>query len=120
MTSFTFRLMKRYRAQITFELAERLFPNAEIASKIGKLGFSDVTVSAEGRTLTIEGTWDLHDGKMSLKEIPITIDGSKSKFSLAPLLQGLGNAKEIQPPKQIPSRECTHRKTNNRRKRRKS
>jgi hypothetical protein len=74
--------MKRYRIEIAFELSERLFPNADIAGKIAELGFSDVTVEGSGRNYVIEGTWDLHDAKISLKEIPITIDRSKSKFSL--------------------------------------
>src|SRR5215211_845056 len=105
MTAFTFRLLKRYKAEITFELSERLLPNTVIANKIAELGFSDVTVEETGRTLVIEGTWDLHDAKLSLKEIPITIDGSKSEFSLAALLQGLGNAKELQASKEIPSKK---------------
>ena len=101
MTAFTFRLMTRYRVEIAFELPERLLPNAEIANKIWELGFSDVTVSADGRTLVIQATSDLHDAKINFKEIPITIDGTKSKFSLAALLQGLGDAKEIQPSREI-------------------
>jgi hypothetical protein len=117
--TFTFRLMKRYRAEITFEPAERLLPNAEIASNIGKLGFSDVVVMGEERTRVVEGTWDLHDAKISIKEIPITIDRSKSDFSLARLLQGLGDAQELHAAREIPSKG-SKAKANRRRKRRKS
>jgi hypothetical protein len=78
-----------------------------------------VTVSGQGRSRIVEATWDLHGAKMSLKEIPITIDRSKSEFSLAALLQGLGNAKELQPPKEIPSKR-SNRKRETRRKRRRS
>ena len=109
--------MKRYRVEIIFGLPERLFPNADIAGKISELGFSDVTISGDGFSRTVEGTWDLHDAKMSLKEIPITIDRSKSEFPLAALLQGLGDAEELQQPKKIPSKGSTG-KRNTRRKRR--
>jgi hypothetical protein len=105
MTSFTFRSMKRYRVEITFDLTERLIPNAEIARKIQELGFADVTVSGSGRNYAIKGTWDLHDAKVSLKEIPITIDRGKSKFSLAALLQGLGEAEELRQPKKFPQKD---------------
>jgi hypothetical protein len=48
--------------------------------------FSDVTVEGSGRNYVVEGTWDLHDAKISVKEIQSTIDRSKSEFSLAALL----------------------------------
>jgi hypothetical protein len=99
MTSFTLRLMKRYRAEIIFQLAERLLLNTDIGQKLAELGFSDVNGSGEGRDRIVEATWDLHDAKITLEEIPSTIDGSKSQFALAELLQGLANAKEIQPRK---------------------
>jgi hypothetical protein len=118
MTSFTFRLLKRYRAEITFQFSERLLPNTEIARKLEELGFSDVNVSGEGRHRIVEATWDLHDAKISLKEIPITIDGSKSQFPLAALLQGIGNAKELQPPKKVTLKRLAKGRSKARRKRR--
>jgi hypothetical protein len=111
--------MKRYRAEITFELTERLLPNTEIANKLGELGFSDVTVEGAGRNYIIEATWDLHDAKISLKEIPITIDRSKSEYPLAALLLGIGEAEELQPPKEIARKRSTGSR-NKRRKGRKS
>lgn len=119
MTSFTFRFMKRYRAEITFELTERLLPNDVIANTIGQLGFSDVTVEGPGPNYVIEATWDLHDAKIKISEIPSTIDGSKSEFPVAELLLAIGEAEELRPRKESPSKESKG-STSRRRKRHRS
>jgi hypothetical protein len=116
--TFTFRPGQRYTIEIILGGAQCLVSNDSIADQTRALGFSDVKVVGVGRNRTIEAVWLQDDATMTVRRIKGKID-TKSEYPLAALLQGLGDAKELQPPKGIPSKGSKGSR-NKRRKGRKS
>ena len=79
--------------------------NSMIAKNIQALGFIDVSVVGSGRNRNAKGTWVHDDLRVRITTTKSEIDRSKpEEFPLAELLQGIGYAEELQPPKEIPSK----------------
>jgi hypothetical protein len=68
-------------------------------------GFNDVSVSGSGRDRIAEGVWLQDDAMITVKMIPGKIDMSGPGFGLAQLLEAIGNAEELRPPKDVPSKD---------------
>ncbi len=101
--TFIFRYNKRYKIEITLGLYQCLVSNTTIIKQMEALGFCHVNVVGAGRNRTVEGTW-LHDNTtLTIRSIEGKIE-TKSEYPLAALLEGLGDAKELQPSKQISSK----------------
>jgi hypothetical protein len=62
-------------------------------------GFHYVNVVGAGRNRTIEATWLNDDTPITVRSIEGKIE-TKSEFPLAELLEGIGKAEELQPPKE--------------------
>jgi hypothetical protein len=75
-----------------------------IAKNIQAFGFIDVSVVGSGRNRIAEGTWLPDDLRVRITTTKSEIDRSKSQFALAQLLEAIGNAEELQPAKEIPSK----------------
>ena len=66
MTAFTVQQGKRYRAEISLGLLERLASNETIAVRLRDAGFSDVRVWGSGRTRHAEAPWPGSDTTAAL------------------------------------------------------
>jgi hypothetical protein len=120
MTLFTFRPHQRYKIEIRLGLYQCLISNATVARQMQGFGFHDVSVSGSGRNRIAQGAWTYDDATITVRKIRGTIDRSESKYPLAALLEAIGNAEELQPPKEIPSKRLAKGNTKGRRKRGKS
>jgi hypothetical protein len=67
-----------------------------------------------------EGAWAVYDETISVRKIKDTIDRSKSEYPLAALLEAIGDAEELHPPKKILFEGLAKGKSKARRKRRRS
>jgi transketolase N-terminal domain/subunit len=61
MATFTVRQGKRYRANLSLGLLERLASNEMIADQVRSAGFADVTVSGTGAQRVAEALWPSAD-----------------------------------------------------------
>ena len=113
--SFTFRHNNRYRAEISLGSYQCLISNPTIAKQMQGFGFHDVSVSGSWRNRVAEATWANDNATIKIRSIEGKIE-TKSEFPMAALLEAIGNADEVQPPKEIPSK----RQRNTRPKRHKS
>jgi hypothetical protein len=102
--SFTFRSDKKYRFEISLDFAQRMLPNTTIAKSFYALGFVDVSVLGSGNKRVVEVGWLRDDATVTVRMIPGKIDISGPGFALAELLEAIGNAEGVQPPKEIPSK----------------
>jgi hypothetical protein len=100
--SFTFRHNKKYQFEISLDFAQRMLRNTTIAKSFYALGFIDVSVVGTGSKRLIEVGWLRDDATVTVRMIPGKIDMSGPGFALAELLEGIGRAEELQPPKEIP------------------
>jgi len=76
--------------------------NTTIGKSFYALGFTDVSVTGSGSKRAIEVGWLRDDATVTVRMIPGEIDMSGPGFALAQLLEGIGKAEELQPPKEIP------------------
>jgi hypothetical protein len=120
MTSFTLRQDKGYKVAIKMGSGGGMIPNSMIAKNIQAFGFIEVSVVGSGRNRIAKGTWVHDDLRVRITTTKSEIDRSKSEFfPLAALLQALGDAEELRPPKETSSKQSKGN-TNRRRKRRRS
>jgi len=103
--SFTFRHGKKYRLEITLDFVQRMLRKTTIAKIFYAAGFTDVSVvvGSAGKRI-VEVGWLRDDATVTVRMIPGEIDRSWPGFALAQLLEGIGNAEEVQPPTGIPSK----------------
>jgi hypothetical protein len=102
--SFTFRYSKKYQFEIDLDFAQRLLRNTTIGKSFYAIGFTDVSVVGSGSKRVVEVGWLRDDATVTVRMIPGEIDRSWPGFALAQLLEGIGNAEEVQPPTGIPSK----------------
>jgi hypothetical protein len=115
MATFTVRQNRRYKAKIRLGVDQKHLPNEIIANKIRGFGFACVKVVGSGRNRVAEAAWLQDEATMTVTVIPGRIDWGKSQFPLATLLEAIGNAEDLQPPKEIPSKRSTKGNTKARR-----
>jgi ATP-dependent protease Clp, ATPase subunit len=94
---------KKYRFEISLGLYQCLVSNATIAEQMRRLGFISIKVCGVGRRRTAEASWPLDDATITITSIKGKIE-TKSEYPLVALLEGIGRAEEIHPPKEIPSK----------------
>jgi len=73
--------------------------NTTIAKSFYALGFIDVSVVGSGSKRIIDVGWLRDDATITVRMIPGKIDMSGPGFALAELLQAIGEAEEVKPPK---------------------
>jgi len=100
--SFTFRHDKKYQFEIDLDFAQRMLRNTTIAKSFYALGFIDVSVVGTGSKRVVHVGWLHDDATVTVEMIPGEINRSGPGFALAELLEGIGQAEELQQPKQIP------------------
>ena len=81
---------------------------------------STFTPSLGGNKRVVEVGWLRDDATVTVGMIPGKIDMNGPGFALAQLLEAIGNAEELQPAKEIPSKGAVKGITKARRKGRKS
>jgi hypothetical protein len=104
ITKFTVRYDKRYRVEISLGRYQCLVSNATVEKQLCGLGFTDVNVMGSDRKRVAECSWLNDNATITITRIG-TVDSSKSEYPLAQILQGLGDAKELQPPKETSSKQ---------------